>query len=288
MAEQFVSFYQICKEIAEEEGRDFIINGEITNPIAFNNYRTTRRRTLIELLKKINMLEKFQAKKGDDFQIPLRDKEIIKFFVRYHAEPLNKKVRQDKVENITGEDAKNIMEKFESTVMKNLPEQEGRKKEAILVALTQAQSRYAVDVTMVGLKDMWVKDIGNLTWQREKAGGEDGDESEEAAEKELRIANDGDAAFLIYYYHHLMLEQSRHWNKMVDIIDDLRTAEMMEMIDNEYDDDVDIQNSAIDFDDHYRDIRAVLMEAHHILFERHVESLLAEKDNKIQRVPAKS
>lgn len=277
MSEQYVTFYQIAKEIAEEEGRSFVQGGEVTDQGAFDSYRATRRRSLIEVLKKTNQLEKFQPKKGEDFQIPLQDKEVIKFFVRYHAEPLNRKVRQAKVANVTGKDAKSIIEKFESSVLKNLPHAVGKEKLGTLAAITQAQSRYALDVAMVGLKEMWEKDIGNLTWRpvskvtKETKIGKLGIPTE----KELRIANDGDAAFLIYYYHHMMLEQSRTWNQLVDIIDELRTEEMCEMADIELEDN---NGDERDIEDSYRDIRAVLFEARQVLFDRHIDSLKPKQE----------
>lgn len=280
MSEQYVTFYQIAKEIAEEEGRDFMLGGRIDDQGAFDNYRATKRRSLIEILKKINMLEKFQPKKGDDFQIPLSEKEVIKFFIRNHSEPLNKKVRQAKVENITGEDAKNFMNKFEALVLKNIPYEEWHEDAAILAAFTQVQSRYALDMAMVGLKEMWENDIGNLTWRPVSRDKDNVKLSNlgESTEKEIKIDNDGDAAFLISYYHHMMLEQSRKWNELVDIVDELRMEEKEVMINAQYGDDVDLDDNRIDFNVKYRNIWEVVMEARQIQYEMHMERLKPKKE----------
>lgn len=274
MSEEYVAFYQIAKEIAEEEGLSFVSRGQIIDQNAFDNYRATQRRSLIAVLKKINKLETFQTKKGDDFQIPLREKEVIKFFVRYHAEPLNKKARQAKIAGITGEEAKSLLDKFEATVLKNSSAKDGQEDAAVLAALTQAQSRYALDVAMLGLKEMWENDIGQLTWRPADKGGTNTKRSKlgQAKEKELRIANDKDAAFLIYYYHHMLLEQSRIWNELVDLVDELRTEEMMEMVEAQTA-AIDLAESNLEGNANFRDVRDVLMEARQILYERHRDRL---------------
>lgn len=272
MSEQCVSSYQIVKEVAEEEGREFVKNGEIVDTRTFNSYKATRGRYLTAQLKKAGLLERYQVKRGDDYQIPLRDKEFVKFLVRSYAEPLHKKARAGKADKITGEDAKALVEKFEKTVLPKVPGEQGLYELSSLCGITQAQSRYALDEAKRVLQAMVERDLGDLTWRPVSKVTKDTKLGKlgKPTDKELRIGNDSDAAFLIRYYAHLMIEQSMIWNQIVDIVDELRTQEICDVADREFEDE-GTGDEPIDIA--FRDIRSVLFEAREILFERHIDSL---------------
>jgi len=167
---EHVSFYELVKEIAEEEGLSFVSGGIVKDVDAFESYRATRLRYFKEVLKKLGRLETFQTKKGEPYQIPLQAKEPIKFLVRNFSEPLNRKIRQGKEDSITVKEIESFNERSQTTGFSQLTDEEKKEKTALIASLTQMASQKAFATVNSSLEKMWQDDLRSLSYVSGKIG----------------------------------------------------------------------------------------------------------------------
>ena len=295
MSEETVSFYQIAKELAEEEQiavevddakREvtkiirLVVDGKVQEQSKFDNYRKKRQDYIEEIFKKANVLKKYKVvivneatkKKETEFRIPVIQKEYVKFLLRQYTSAVSRKIRKDKIGKITTEEVKQEVDSIHQFIETHVPEVDREKELTTAYVLTQLQSRTAFDEVETGLLKLMGDDLSQVKVRpvdeglRETAVGEVAEEK--GLDKELRIGNDSDAAFLMYYYYHLMQQQSKFWNDIVDMVDELRTEEIVEMED-EAGDGQDYQ---------FRDIRSVVLKAHLLVVEQRMEDSLQEKN----------
>lgn len=216
-ADPHVSLYQIIKEIAKEEGQSFVTDDKITNLEEFDSYRTKQRRYFTKVMEELNLLDKFQTEKGGDYKIPYKNKESIKFLVKSFPQPLNRKVRQGKESRITTKDIDSFIKDVKAKGFLKLTEEDRAKKLDFISSLTQASSQNALKEVIDAIQEMYKKDLGTLTFVSGK-------------NESVRLYNDCDAAYMIYLYEELMQQQSKVWNRIVNLVEDLRNFETSEAL----------------------------------------------------------
>lgn len=302
MSEETVSFYQIAKELAEEEQiivevydveREIykkvrlVVDGKISKKpngkeiqAKFDAYRKKRQEYIEEIFKKAKVLKKYKVvivnettqKKETEFRIPVSQKEYVKFLLRQYTSAVSRKIRKDKIGKITTEEVKQEVDSIHEFIEKHVPEVEREKELVTAYVLTELQSRTAFDEVETGLLKLMGDDLSQVKVRpvdeglKETKVGEVADEK--GLDKELRIGNDSDAAFLMYYYYHLLQQQSKFWNEIVDMVDELRTEEIVEM-----------EEAAGDVQKYqFRDIRSVVLKAHLLVIEQRMDDSLKDKN----------
>lgn len=104
MSKEYVSFYQIAKEMALEEGLSYpeYVNlskedkrrDEWENK--FKNYRDAKLEYFTEILKNQGVNPDIKYKVNGEFQIPIEDKDSIKLSIREYTSQYYKKFRKGK------------------------------------------------------------------------------------------------------------------------------------------------------------------------------------------------
>lgn len=292
MSKEYVSLYHIIRELAEEEKAEadgilLVVGGEIKDSVKFATYYKKRKGYIKEIFKKANLLENFivarRNKKNSNeditnYSIPISQKESIKQLLRLYTDPVSRKIRKNKIETIKTEEIKNLLEKINVYINKNVTESRKEKERENGYVITQFQSRAAFDEVEIGLLKIIGDDLSNVKAHpipehevtKDTKIGKNG----EILDKEGRIWNDSDAAYLMYYYYYLLSEQSKIWNQIVDTVAELRFEECSEMIG--YSEERERVGSR---EYQFRDIRDVLREAKMLIFERNIEKI-TEEDKK--------
>ncbi len=298
MSEETVSFYQIAKELAEEEQVSvkvhdaerevnkiikLVVDGKVQEASKFDNYRKKRQKYIEEMFKRAGVLKKYKVviinettkKKETEFHIPESQKEYVKFLLRQYTSAVSKKIRKDKINKITTEEVRETVDSIKDFVDKYVPEADREKEMVTSYVLTQLQSRTVFDEVETGLLKLMSDDLSQVKVRIVSKGmkktkvGKAADTKD--LDKELRIGNDSDAAFLMYYYYHLLQQQSKFWNEIVDMVNELRTEEIIDMV------KIKGENSQ---EYKHRDIRSVVLEAHILVNERRLEDSL-QNENKV-------
>lgn len=295
MSEETVSFYQIAKELAEEEQVSvevydaerevkkiirLVVDGKVQDQSKFDTYRKKRQEYIEEIFKKAGVLKKYKVsvinettkKKETEFRIPMSQKEYVKFLLRQYTSAVSRKIRKDKIDKITTEEVKQEVDSIHEFIDEHVPEVDREKELVTAYVLTQLQSRTAFDEVETGLLKLMGDDLSQVKVRSVSEGLKDTKAGEIAEEKgmdkELRIGNDSDAAFLMYYYYHLLQQQSKFWNEIVDMVDELRTEEIVEM-----------EEAAGDGQKYqFRDIRSVVLKAHLLVIEQRMEDSLKDRN----------
>lgn len=289
MSEDYVSLYQVIKEFAEEEKAEgdrgrLVVDGKIVDQVKFQTYRKKRQAYMEEIFEKAKVLDKFKfvtidkndpENKEVEFRIPLSQKEYVKFLLRQYADAVSRKIRKDKIDKIKTEEVKETVEKLTKLINEHVPEAEREKEMVTAYVLTQIQSRIAFDEVETGILKIMGDDLSQVklrpvseVTKKTKVG-----KKGEVLDKEVRIGNDSDAAYLMYYYYYLLQQQSKSWNKIVDLVAELRFEECEDMA------DFAEENGEVSSSDyHFEDIRAVVLAAQMRLFEQHEEHLRREEN----------
>ena len=288
-----VSFYQIAKELAEEDGvtgeeidpktqkvmaLPLVVDGVIKNRVQFDTYRKKRQEYLEELLGKAHILKKFKPNHSREFQIPIGKKEDIKFLVRQYASPVSRKIRKRKTDTITTADAKNEFESILKFIHLHMPEGIQTKEISTALAFSELTSRIAFDEVETALLKLIETDLCQVKWRPVSNIGAKTRVSKrgQVLDKRLRISNDSDAAFLIYLYLKMLRQQSLLWNEIVDEVADLRNEEIYEAIGP---DENESASNGI-----FRDIRETIQEAQSNIFMRKLEASRAEPTSEQMKV----
>lgn len=105
-SKETVTMYQISKELALENNRDFVIREDDGNikvveneRNAFDNYRKEQVKKLTELLK-VKGVEKNAIKNGKEFAIPIESKEYIKYLLLNFTSEAVKVIRKFGLEGL--------------------------------------------------------------------------------------------------------------------------------------------------------------------------------------------
>jgi len=282
-----------AKEMAEEdevvrEEYDFVkqkmvlkrlvLEGKILNPIQFDTYRKKRQEYLQEVLEKAGLIEKFRPDPDKGFQIPLSQKEDIKFLLRQYASPVSRKIRKNKSKEITTAEAAATNAAILDFIHQKKPSSIHAKETATAYALSELQSREAFDEVEKILLKLIADDLSqvkskpvSLTGPKTKLSARDA-----FVGKKLRIANDSDAAYLMYFYYSMLRQQSTLWNEIVDEVAELRNEEVLEILtphDNDSYDQESIENETEPSPENYRfrDIKEVIIDAQLRVFQNRVE-----------------
>lgn len=289
MAEESVSLYHIIRELAEEDkaeadGGQLVVDGKIIDEVKFVTYYKKRKDYIKEILQKANLLEIFtvarKSKKDSNkditnYCIPISQKEGIKQLLRLYTEAVSRKIRKNKIDTIKTEEIKNLLEKLNVYINKYVPESRKAREKENAYVITQFQSRVAFDEVEICLLKLIGDDLSNIKVQpipesevtKDTKIGKNG----VILDKEGRIWNDSDAAYLMYYYYYLLSEQSKIWNQIVDTVAELRFEECAEMMSYSVK-----REEVVSHEYQFRDIRDVVQEAKMLIFERHAEKITEE------------
>ena len=294
MPKGVISFYQIAKELAEEdkvtvEGYDakkskiisipLVVRGKIQDKEKFELYRKKRQEYLIEILQKASLFDTFKPDANKKFQIPVSQKESIKFLLRHYASPVSRKIRKNKIDQITTAEVKITVAKLQEFINKNMSGPLQDKETETAYALSELQSRTAFDEVETGLLKLMEDDLSNVKAKPVSIveRGTKINRKGKDLDKKLRIANDSDAAYLMYVYYKMLRQQSMLWNEIVDEIVEIRNEEIMEILTPGDKTDSPVHDCEEEVDDtssdgsKYRDIREVLEDAQIRILERRLE-----------------
>lgn len=281
MEKEYDSLYQIIKEFAEEEkavakdsARPLVVDGKIMDQVKFETYRRVRQKYLVEIFEIAGFLEQFKfitssntgsSQKEVEYRIPKAQKVYVKFLLRQYSSAVSKAIRKNKLDEIKTEKVQEIFDELEKIINEHVPDADHEKELVNAYAITQLQSRTAFDKVEIGLLKLMGDDLSQIKLRPVSEISKDTrlSKSGEVLDKELRIGNDSDAAFLMYYYYHLLQRQSEIWNQIVDKVAELRFEEITENLENE----------GISPECAFRDIRAVVFEAKMRVHEERMDHL---------------
>jgi len=232
--EKTVSFYRIAREIYDESDKIKLGN--------FENFRKKRQTYLETMLRHAGMLEKYKTGKGSqsEFKIPEKEKDSIKALLLTYAEPVSRKIRQNKLDEITPEEVNGISEKLSEIVDNFFPESERMDEKGKIAGMLRATSRLAFEEVETGLLKMMSDDLSSIGNLKLGIGKKAQSEDVDHADRGMRIFHDFDAAYLMYYYYKLLKEQSEFWNEVVEEVDSIRFEEIMAISERELDTNCEI------------------------------------------------
>jgi hypothetical protein len=261
---EYVSFYQITKEMLLEEGLEYpnYVNLPKNDPIRsewenkFQNYRKEKMKYFKDILKNKGVNSDIKYKVNGKHQIPIEDKETIKFLIREYTSKYYKKLRDSK--NTEVEESEAIVKRVEEFINKNFQGEEAEKQLDLVYAATEYHSKKASKEIYNRVKEMIYKNINNIKLERDKIDMKQVLENnkklasfksiEEAVNNfecdfesdnipKMRNLNDKDAEHLLFFYEQMIASISEKWNKIVDIFSELRAEEMedftVEMMESE-------------------------------------------------------
>ncbi len=287
MSEKTVSFYQIAKELAEEEQATkkkynpereieeeirLVIDGKIQDEALFKGYYVTRQRYLEKVFEKAGVLGEYKVttiskNKGTqekEFRIPLTQKECVKFLLRQYTKALSRKIRNNTIDSLKMEEAKDFVVSLKKEYIdKHVLEAERERELVNSYVLTELQSRTAFDRVEAMLLRLMNDDLHQI-----KLRSIPNSTKGLSPDEELRIINDSDAAFLMYYYYHLLEKQSEYWNNVVDMVSELRFGEIEEKLKHPKDDSGS--------DDGFRDICSVMYKAQILVKQQYQDKKIAK------------
>lgn len=296
LSKEYVSFYQIAKEMALEEGFSYpeYVNlskedkrrDEWENK--FKNYRDTKLEYFTEILKNQGVNPDIKYKVNGEFQIPIEDKESIKLLIREYTSQYYKKFRKGKNPEI--EDIEDLVKKAEEVINNNFKGEEVEKQLDSLYGTTEYHSRKASKEVYDRVTEMINKSINNIKIDKDKIDVKKTMESNKklasfksiddilsntkydklADIPKMRFLNDSDAEFLILFYEQMLTTATQRWNRLADIFSELRDEEIQDAAFEMLELSGDVENTN-GLNKRYKEPAAVLKESLKILNEELTE-----------------
>jgi len=254
LGKEYVSFYQIAKEMALEEGLpypDYVkLNREDPRreewENKFTNYRKGKTDYFKEILENQGVNPDIKYKVNGEFQIPIEDKDIIKFLIREYTSPYYKKFRNGEKADIKEfKEIEDIINKGKEFICRNFKGEEAEKQLASLYRVTEYYSRKSSKEVYDRITKMIEKSINNIKVDKEKINDKKSIESNKKLasfknvddilnkikyEKLINIhrriwLTDKDAELLILFYEQMITNTTKTWNRLADIFNELRDVE---------------------------------------------------------------
>ncbi|MGL5206102.1 MAG: hypothetical protein ACRC8T_01140, partial [Acidaminococcaceae bacterium] len=151
-----ISFYRIAEELYEESEK---IKG-----CDYENFKKKRQLYLETILSHAGMLDEYKIKtdKRIKFEIPEEEKYWIKLLIRTYAEPVSRKIRQDKIDEITQEELCRLYKKLLEIVEKNFPDDEKMDSKGRITGMLRVNSQVAFEEVETCLLKMMTDDLNSI------------------------------------------------------------------------------------------------------------------------------
>jgi hypothetical protein len=249
---KYVSFYQLAKEMALEKGlqcpnyvnlsKEDTRRSEWENQ--FKNYRDTKQKYFVEILKNQGINPEIKYKVNGEFQIPVVEKESIKLLIKEYTSKYYRKLKNGK--DIDVEDIEELVKKAERVIQSNFKGEEVERQLDALYGATEYNSRKASNEAYNRVTKMIYKSMDNLKIDKDKIDFKQTIESnkklaslrsvedmiskahydESIVIPKARNLNDSDAECLILFYEQMLTTATEKWNKIADIFSELRDEEI--------------------------------------------------------------
>lgn len=252
MGKEYVSFYQIAKEMALEDGLQYPnyvdLDKEDTRKgeweAKFKNYRETKQEYFENILKNQGVNPKIKYKVNGEYQIPVQEKESIKLLIRQYTSKYYKKLRNGK--ELEFEDIEDVVKKAEEVINSNFKGDDAEKQLASLYGATEYHSRKASKEVYDRVTEMIRKSINNVKMEKvndkhiidnnKKLAKFNSIEEIVSSAKydksidtpKMRTLNDNDADILIRFYEQMLIAATEKWNRLADIFSELRDEEIQD------------------------------------------------------------
>lgn len=256
---KYLTFYELAKEMAKEEGKDFAEytksqNGRRKSYLEdeFQNYRKGKQRYFEDILKNSG-INKNKFKENGHYQIPIEEKEEIKCLIRMYTSPYYKKVR--KGEFTTLEDKKEMIEAIKKVLSENYKGKELEENLRILYTLTSYNSHKVGEKVITNVTQLVKRTIKNVISKEDMDPQEILNKKRERAEQEVteevkvpdemydfdkfefsqytpkcRDLNEDEAVRLIILYKKMINNVTNNWNDIADTYVDLKEEVMDEIV----------------------------------------------------------
>ena len=237
---RFKSFYQICKEMMEEDGigysEDSLKHFQADQQEHWESYSKKAPGTKKEAKTKLDKVAASQKKRipykteNGRYQIPEELAGIIKIHLRNFTLPIVKKLRKGLEEQVTFEEYEQLVKELEEHVENNI-EDEGKRQEYLGLLYLQSgyygkRAKHQVQTLSQTLTKTDIEFI--------------------YAEQNSAYINESDRAYLLHLYAQMMEENSKKWRNIVEIVGDLREQELEDLSEREYNGEISHETTFTD------------------------------------------
>lgn len=244
MTNEYISFYEIAKEMVIEEGLNYIntYTGELSKDYGdeFRDYRKRKQKYFENILKIQGINPSIKYKSSGKFKIPIEEKEVIKLILREYTNAHIYKLRQKGISTI--EDVEEIVKEAEKVIKENYIGIELANQLSILYGVLEYHSKKTGKEVYERITKLIYNAINNIKIDKEKISPEkvlednesrasydsldklleELDTSDLTDNPKYRFMNDYDAEFLIKYLEIILTFTVESWNKLVDTYSELR------------------------------------------------------------------
>jgi hypothetical protein len=264
LSNEYISFYEIAKEMILEENLNYINThtGKLRKEFdeEFRSYRKSRQKNFENILKIQGINPKIKYKSSGEFKIPIEEKEIIKLILREYSNAHIFKLRNKGISTI--EDVEKIVKEAEKVIMENYKGIELANQLSILYGVLEYHSKKTGKEVYERITKLIYNAIDNIKIDKEKINPkkvlednknrasydsydkllEELETSDLTDNPKYRFMNDYDAEFLIKYLEIILTFTVESWNKLVDTYSELREENIekisLEMIGLNNDNDI--------------------------------------------------
>lgn len=233
MENEYISFYELTKELAKEDGKEYYNFKNIDDDRKdewenkFKNYKDTK----IEYFKEI-FGEKYKV--GNRYKIPIGEKEIVKMAIRGYTTKYYNDVRNKRIPQF--EDLIKYIEMMEEAIKKsNISEEKRKDYIAEIYGVLELESKKVSIDVYNKITELIKESIEEIKVKQIVVNGE--------IKNKIRDLNDYDAKLLIMYYEKLIIDVTRKWNTLCDTVSELRMEEIL----NNYEEQFEIDNDFVEF-----------------------------------------
>ncbi len=260
MSKEYITFYQIAKELYREkalqEGLQYKDYNELANDDPnkaeaenkFRNFRKQMQEYFEHIFKNLGINPKLKYKVGIEYQIPFKEKEIIKLLIRQYSGAVNKKIRRGEKPDV--KDIEIFLNEAKSVIEANYEDEELEKQMGILYAVTEYNSKKAAKEVIDRLNELIKSNIDCvkidesnfdskqvLANNRKIASSKKFENLTNIFNHEsllnnpkIRSLDDSDAEYLILLYEQILIGATSQWNRIADIYSEIRDEEIEEAL----------------------------------------------------------
>lgn len=234
----FTSLYKICEELFEEKAQEEKKKlGENFTERSFQNYYNKKKSNFKEIITSLGINADVLKKVDDDsFEIPVKNKEIVKKLLLNYTSKTMKKIRNKEFTDISTEELEQVIKDVESIMEGKVTGKEYELERNRMYFLT----RYPITKTISGIKEELINQlVRNI-------------------EKMIPIIteytlNDEDKLNLLYFYKFRLQEIQDEMKSVIQYMSDYRTDEIFDfnkdMIEQGSDTNDDSIQQDLDLDD---------------------------------------
>ncbi|MBY6088505.1 hypothetical protein [Priestia flexa] len=250
----FISLYKICEELfVEKVQEEKKILGEDFDEKSFQNYYNKKKSNFKEIITSLGIDTDVLKKVDDDsFEIPVRNKEIVKKLLHNYTSKTMKKVRKKEFTDISSEELEQVIKDVESLMDGKVTGEQYELERNRMYFLT----RYPITKTIAGLKEELVN---QMVLDMEKMIPVVTEVPDDTFIIEHAL-NDEDRLHLLHYYKCRLQDVQEEMKSVVQYLSDYRTDEILDI-------SADMIKQEGDVEENFRQQELDLDESWEIIFE---------------------